>query len=265
MAFYATSFIFDDIPSEEYGLIISSAGGEMSSNISNSVSIRTEKLFRNPVPYFYGVEQDSVLEMDVELRTTETELTSEDMALIQKWLFGKQSYKKLRIVQPDMEGYYYNCIFQSGEIIKAGNLIRGLNAHIICDSPFAWGETVTHILSEAGIFDIYNPSENNYYTLPQIVVVMEAGGEDWFNIVNMTENYRTFGMFDMSVGANETITIDNQIQTIQAVNTPSPLIRIQTGSLYDYFFRLLPGYNQIQTVGNISSCTISYSPMKRLV
>jgi len=265
MAFYATSFIFDGIPSEEYGLIISSSSGEDSSSVSNEVSITTEKIFRNPVPYFYGVNQNSVLEMDLELRTTETEITSEDMALIQRWLFGHQTYKQLRIVQPDMEEYYFNCIFTSGNIIKVGNIIRGVDVHIVCDSPFAWGEERTHTLVGTATFDIYNPSENNYYTFPDMVVVMAAGGEDWFTITNITDNNRQFSMSGMSVGSEETITINNQYQIIDAVNTSNPLSQIQTGTGYDYFFRLVPGYNQIQTTGNVETCTITYVPMKRMV
>jgi len=265
MAFYAQNFIFDDVPSEEYGLIISSGSAEDTSDISNAVSLRTQKVYRNPKPYFYGVEQEPVLEFDIELRTTETELTAEDASLIQKWLFGHMNYKKLRIVQPDMEDYYYNCILTQGTVYKVGNLIRGFNAKVVCDSPFAWGQEISTTLTTLNTtLNFWNRSENNDYTLPQLTVTMLAGSADVFAIINETEG-RTFSMNGMSVGGGDVITIDSRLQIIEAENTPSPLSKVVTGTGYGYFFRLVPGLNQLMLTGNIQSLNITYTPEKRMV
>ena len=139
MAFYAQNFVFDNIPSETFSLIISSSdGGEGTSNGINDVEIRTKEIFRRPKPFFYGVQQSSVLEFEVEIMTTEQELTAIDSALIQKWLFGQSTYKKLRIVQYDMEDIYFNCFLKSPQIKRVGNIIRGFTATVVCDAPFAW-------------------------------------------------------------------------------------------------------------------------------
>lgn len=176
MSFYARNFIFDGIPSETYGLIIDSteSGESSDSTASNEVDIKIQEVYRRAVPYFYGVQQTPVLEFDVSFTTTQGEITAEDSALIQKWLFGQMTYKKLRIVQPDMQDYYFNCFLNTPSIIRVGNIIRGFKCTVVCDSPFAYGEKRTLNLINGNnnfltdeVKYIQNLSENNYYTYPE--------------------------------------------------------------------------------------------------
>ena len=62
--FLARTFIFDDIPSETYNLELGELGnsGEATTSGSNNVELLTKKLFRRPVPLYYGAEQTPVLQ-----------------------------------------------------------------------------------------------------------------------------------------------------------------------------------------------------------
>ncbi len=149
MAYYASNFMFDDIPSERFGLIIvSDDSGESSTNASNNVNLITQEIFRRPKPYFYGVQQTPVLEFPIKFMTTEYEITASDSSIIQQWLFGQMNYKELRILQPDMQDIYYMCFLTDPQIIRIGNIVRGYSCTVKCDSPFAYGEEINDVIIE---------------------------------------------------------------------------------------------------------------------
>lgn len=261
MTFYATKFIYDGVPSDEYGLIISSSGGgESSSSGSNGVEIVTQEIFRRHTPYFYGVSPRPVMEFEVEISTTENEITAEEASQIQSWLFGSTNYKKLRIQQPDMEDYYYNCILNNPKVIKVGNIIRGFTCDVICDSPFAWGQEEIITISQSNRHhDIYNKSEYNDYTYPKLIINMN-GSNGNFLLRNVTDNNREFSMTNLLAG--ETVTIDGDRQIVTATGSPNILDKINSPI---NFFRLLKGYNKVFVEGNFVDFDITYVPIKRMV
>lgn len=261
MAFYARSFTYAGVESEYYGLLISSNDSGESSSPSADVELKTQSIFRRPVRYFYGTTPANVLEFDVTFRTSEEDLTAEDAALAQTWLFGAQNYNVLRIQQPDMQSIYFNAIFTNPEIIRVGNLVRGFNAKVVCDSPFAYDMTRTNTYNTNGAIystTILNYSENNYYTFPLITVTMLGVGGS-FNIVNTTDNNRTLEFTGLSGG--EVLTINNDLQII---TSSTGLRRINNATSPIQFFRLVPGINNITISGSISSVVISYVPMRRM-
>ena len=264
MAFYAKNFVFDGIPSEMYGLVISSSSsGEDTSNASTDVDIKIQTIFRRPVPYFYGVTQTPVLEFDAEVYTTESEITQPDSALIQKWLFGQSNYKKLRIVQPDMEEIYFNCFLTKPKICRVGNIIIGYTFTVVCDSPFAWGIEKTVRYSQSNTTNIlFNESDNVYYTYPTLTIQLDGTANGTFLIRNITDNNRTFSMGSVGkwLQPSDLISINNDLQIVTATITPNILNTIESPIT---FFRLLSGSNEIYVSGNIQYVDISYTPLKK--
>jgi phage-related protein len=287
MAFWGRNFIFDSIPSETYSMIISSTdGGDGTSNGSGNVELNTQEIFRRPLPYFYGVQQTPVLEFPVSITTTEMELSAEDAALTQKWLFGQQTYKKLQIQQEDMATSYFNCFLVDPQIIRAGNIIRGFTCTVKCDAPFAWGfeKTISYDYTSfnnnpVGVTVIINNiSENLYYTYPIITFTMNTVGGD-FAIRNLNDidpsipgdNGRSFqfgGLWVDKFGnsfilphlsPNEVMTVNHGLQTL---SSSAGFKRLN--SFNKKFFRLLPGYNKLAVVGNIKNLTFKYTPAKRM-
>jgi len=68
MAFIGKNFIFDSIPSENYGIVITSEGGESSSRVSD-VELTTQRIYKRPKTYLYGVTQSPVLEFQIQLNS----------------------------------------------------------------------------------------------------------------------------------------------------------------------------------------------------
>jgi len=239
MAFYARSFSYNDQPSEIFGLIITSTDSGEGSSPTSNIEIKTQQIFRRPTPFFFGTSQNEVLSFDVSIRTTETEMTAEDAALAQEWLFSQQNYGILRIVQPDMEDYYFKCFFVDGQVVRVGNVIVGFDAKVICDSPFAWGvaKSVTYTESNK-TYILLNESENNFYTYPYMVININGGLCD-FLIRNVTDNNREMSVTGLMIG--ETVTIDNDLQIITATQSVNPLNKFASPI---NFFRLVSGVNE---------------------
>jgi phage-related protein len=231
MSFWGKTFIFDSIPSERYSLIITSGDGESSiTNASGNTELITQPVFRRSVPYLLGVKQFPPLLIQASITTTDNEITIEDSRLIQKWLFGHLEYKKLQIVQSDMPDYYINCLLTSPQIRRVGNIIRGFDFAIQCDSSFGgWANTITETVEKtnpaynvtwSGVdsllytytetsqnHTVYNVSDNPDYTYPIIKVHMQNDFSKtftqssvdktfsfpgWIKIVNNTDGGRIF-------------------------------------------------------------------------
>ena len=200
MSFYGYTSMFDGIPSETYDLFISSPdGGEVEVPAANDVTLLTETVWRRSVPYLYGVKQEPTLQFEVSFNSM-NELTAIDSSLIGKWLFGQTQYKRLQIIQPDMDQVYFNCFLKNPRLHKVGNRIYGYRATVICDAPWAWEvdktktwtwtqELVTEWLQFddslygdfGGIFPetqpcFFNTGDNNDYIYPQLEFIMNAYG-----------------------------------------------------------------------------------------
>lgn len=258
MGFYGNSFLFDGIPSELYSLRISEldASGVNDSMGSFDVEIKEQKPLRRTVPYFYGAYATPHLEFDMSCYS-ENELTAEDYELIQKWLFGKGSYKKLQIVQYDMQDVFWWAILNSPETVKVGNQIMGCKFHVIANSPFGFSfpKTVTYTYTSSVINSnelFYNSSDDtSNYMYPSCIITMNNTDGD-LKITNSNDNNRVFEFTGLQ--ANEVITIDNSLQTI---SSSSGLRRL--GNFNKHWLRFVPGENNLLIQGNVESIAITFS------
>jgi len=278
MAFYATNFIFDNIPSEEYGLIINSPDGESSTDSSHNVELITEEVYRRHTPYFYGVNQSQMISFPASVRSVNGEITAEDSSYIQRWLFGQLTFKELRIVQPDMEGYYYKCFLLDPQTIRVGNIIVGYDFTVQLDSPFAYGEQAEILVQNpyTSTISFVNESDDNYYTYPIVKIRMNTNEDSpqvgfYFKVTNQSDNNRVFqlGTPTNDLNPSEYIVINNNLQTILSytdfsmttLTTEKRIQDLQNG----YFFRLVKGLNTLVFDSrNTYQFTIQYIPLKRI-
>ena len=254
MAYYASNFMFDDIPSERFGLIIvSDDSGESSTNASNNVNLITQEIFRRPKPYFYGVQQTPVLEFPIKFMTTEYEITASDSSIIQQWLFGQMNYKELRILQPDMQDIYYMCFLTDPQIIRIGNIVRGYSCTVKCDSPFAYGEEINDVIIENNAdyidntYEIENKSENNYYTFPTLGLTttdvfypkkIEITGSNFTSIENTHVNFVNKSNSDISYPCVVEKILEDKTKLIVTV----PQIPVATDALVKYTVQVDNGF-----------------------
>jgi phage-related protein len=262
MTFYAANFSYDGIISSEYGIrITSDLGGDTSANGAD-VQLYTQQLYRNPQLYLLGVQQTPALTIPCHFSASD-QISALEYSTIAKWLFGQTSYKKLRILQSDMQYLYYNAIITSPKQDNVGNLIRGAGCSIICDSPFAWENprTVSYTYNSNGYsilnnIVINNTSDNADYTYPKITFTMNVFGGG-LSITNSTDNSNLFQFTGLSAG--ETITIDNRLQTIDSSLGVNRLPNFNYG-----WMRYVPKVNNLIVSGNIASLSFTHQFAKKV-
>ena len=262
MAFYAQNFSFNGRNSEDFGLVLSSAGNaESISNGSADVKLITEKLTRRATEYLYGVSVEPMLEFEVEAMTTRVEIAADELSEISKWLFGKQQYLDLVVYQPDMTSVVYKCFLLSPRVIRVGNIIRGVRFLVHCRS--AWGQTKERTYNftfspplSSYPFKFTNYSDNTGYTYPVMTITMNAIGGD-LSITNTNDASRVFSFSSLS--GNETLTIYNHLQII---NSSTNLQRLN--NFNKKFFRLVSGQNNLLITGNIASMSLIYADAKKI-
>ncbi len=258
MGFYARSFQFDGIPSETYNLLISEIDGSAEDETmgSSTMEIKSQKIYKKPVPYFYGMTPAENLSFDISAFTPDEEIDALSFQLIQAWLFSSRTYKKLLIFQEDMmDGIYFNCIFNNPKIIRVGNKIVGFTATIECDAPYGWNfpKTTTYTYTTPTVDNgfVFNNTSNDkgVYLYPDTVITMNAFGGS-VTITNASDSSRVFSFTGMS--PNEVITVDNNLQTI---SSSTGLLRLS--NFNKHFLRLIPGVNNLRIQGNVSSLAMT--------
>lgn len=262
MGFFGYNFTFAGIPSETYNLgIVNFDTGMITSPAGNTVEIYKEEIFRRAKPYFYGVSPRPVLEFPITIGTPDI-IDGYTRSLIEKWLFGQQTYQKLQIVQGDIQNSYYNCFLTEQESYAIGNIKYGFNCKVVCDSPYAWDypSSLVKTYSPSTIttesFNFYNLSTTNSYLYPFISFTLNSIGTN-ITLINNTDNGRifTFGTGLLPIlTANETITVDNDLQIItSSLGTTT----YRLSSFNKNWFRLVSGINNITITGGISNLTMT--------
>jgi phage-related protein len=256
MAFFGRSFIYDSVPSETYGLLISDIDAQAinQSMGSSAMEIYEQKIYRRTVPFFYGSTTANKLSFKFSA-FSEDELTAEDFQQVQRWLFSSRTYKRFQIDQLDMQSVYFNCILNTPEIVRVGNLIQGFNCTVECDSPFAYNfpKTVTYTYTDAVIdstVTFYNSSDDTgAYLYPITVITVNTFGGD-VSITNLDDSNRVFSF--TGVSPNEVLTVNNSLQTI---SSSTGLRRLSYFN--KHFLRLVPGVNRLRIQGNVGSVAMT--------
>jgi hypothetical protein len=267
MAFYARTFIFNDVPSEFHNLYLGELGGsgEATTATSSDVSLLTQKLYRRPVPLFYGAEQTPVLQFSLSMYSP-NEITAVDFSEISTWLFGQNNYRKLRICQNDMQEVYFNCFLTAPQITRIGNIIQAITCTVICDAPWGWKEpksiTYNYSPNQYSIYAdilINNESANGFYTYPTSLIITANVFGETVTIRNVTDNNRDFIYGEINnvpatyLLPNEVLTIDNDLQTISSSLVTYPLENFNKN-----FLRFVQGTNNLVITGGIQELSLTY-------
>ena len=259
MAFNGKNFIFDSIPSENYGIVITSTG-ETSQEPLADIQPTTTRIYRRNKSFLYGVTPNPTLEFQIMFHSIDGYIDSVMFGLISQWLFGQQNYKKLQILQEDMSDVYFNCFLTKPEVIKYGNQIAGVKAVVVCDSPFAYTfdrtSTYTYVSPPSDtVLTFDNLSHDSYYLFPIVEFTMGASGGN-LSILS-TEESRTFSFTGLA--ANEVITVNNDLQIIT-----SSLALLRLSKFNKTFMRFVPGRNILRVTGSIVSLKFTYSFARKI-
>jgi len=257
MAFYGRSFIFNNEPSELYGLYIMNLDGNAINNSmgSSSMDIKEEKIFRKATPYFLGATPSPKLEFQFSAFSYD-EIDAMRFEAIQKFLFSSRSYKPFSIDQPDIQDIYFNAILNDPKIERVGDLIMGFSCTVECDSPFAYKypKTTTYTYT-APVIDstevYYNMSDDtgDYLYPTSLVITMNNIAGD-VSITNLDDSNRVSSFTGLS--ASEVLTISPLYQTI---SSSTGLKRLSNSN--KKFLRLVPNINRLRIQGNVASIAMT--------
>ncbi len=270
MAFYGDYFTFDNISSEQYGLRIVTPKSDEDINISEYKSdlIKTPRRTK-----FYTtkpkVEEPLILPISI---GSATPLTRNQLDQIERWLFKTDGkFRKLRINQEDMQGYYYNCRLEKLSAGTFGNKIHQFDILMICDSQYAWKDEkpriynitstpytakFANISSEEPMSPIYEIKCSSLEGLMgiesdgrTIKIVNNQYDDDRLNVMEFT------GLFN-----DEILRIDTETGIITSNMRTSGVLDLFT---YPNFMKLNRGTHSFLITGDISEFKIFYKNARK--
>lgn len=199
----STSFIFDGVSSETYGLMIYFMDDESTKELplGTDVDMIEDRLPKNVSPIHYGVDMNKAMTFPLTFGSTEY-LEDYDVDAILSWLTGHQQYKWLEFVDGD---HYvrYKCHLNNMKSLYINGLPFAFTCDVECDGQFGYEYPVSteYLVDSNGIgIDYFNRSAYNGYLYPDLNIVF---GNDCntLSIINESDNNREFKInyFDRSI------------------------------------------------------------------
>lgn len=274
-SFHGLDFVFDGIPSHTFDLkIVNFDDSGVTNGVgSTDVEIITQSILRKTRPYYLGRIQTPVLEFQITFASPKI-INAMDRDLISRWLFGRKGYKKLEILQDDLNSAYYMCFLTSPEVVNIGNLTYAFTCTVTCDSPFAYKpekvisgsmpvpqqELVNRDIT------IYNDSSEDDYLYPSVYFLSSQSYQSTFTVRNNTDGGREFKFFDVNPLTIVNVNNELRIMSNQQEGGAPPL-----GEPYwviSYFnknwLRLLRGKNILRISTNVREYSITYSERSKI-
>lgn len=192
MSFYGSSFSFDGVACEEFGLMLY----DFNNTTQGNSVFGKSKIYEDRVPLrtrslFYGADYEDALEFKLVFGADEyaaskgEDIDRQEMEAISMWLTGHNAYKWLTIDQPDMAGIRYRCIINDLEMVEVGFSKWALSCTVHCDSPFAYTYPMSYEYTVSGSLSavLSSRSSINRPYLPKVTVNLPSGGD--FSIENV--------------------------------------------------------------------------------
>lgn len=257
MSFYGSSFSFNGISCEEYGLMLYDFNNTTQGNSQfATIDVLEDRVYQRPRSLFYGTTYKNPLEFKLVFGADEyaasrgESIDRSEMELVSSWLTGHSGYGVLTIDQPDMCDIFYKCIITNLETVEIGFDKWAFSCVVHCDSPFAYMTQQKFSCSVDGesIIVINSRSTANCPYYPIVTIQLSECGN--IMIANSRDKNQPFTINNFPI-LNDTIFIDGSTGEITS----------QSGiNVYRYsnfaFPRLFRGDNNLTITG---SCTASFA------
>ena len=247
--FNASYFTYDGVFSGEYGLRIADFDADtinttdvFSKEVITTKPARLDRFFysgsrlTNPQRYSFTI-------------LSERQISDDARREILSWLLSRSEYKKLVVHQPDLEGYWYNCVFPDINIVYARGRCVGFTVTALFDSMYGYGEPKTFTVSGTGgtrTLSLNNESDVlDGYVYPKVSfrASSPSSGFDIQLINNTDDSSRVFGFSGLS--PNESVSVDNELKIITSSVSGDKL-----SNFTKQWFRLRRGVNKLSVTIN---------------
>lgn len=251
MSFYGSSFSFDGISCEEFGLMLYDFDNITQGNSQfANMKIYEDRVSKRARSIFYGTDFEDGLEfkmvfgVDEYAASRHNPIDRQEMEVIGSWLTFHNSYKWLTIDQPDMESIRYHCIITDLETVEIGFSKWAFSCIVHCDSPFAYTlpQVFSYTINGSSDVTLQSRSSSNLPYFPIVSITLPSGGD--LTIINVSDGNRSFQMNGVPSSAG-TITLngENGILTCEGGMNLYPYCNFQ-------FPRLIRGDNKMTINGN---------------
>lgn len=268
--FTGEEFMYNGVASSKFGLTIGYIDDTSNSEntLSTNTEIITQKLPRRSKVYRLGSVANEPLTFTLSFFRN-SPIYPDEREAIAHWLTSSTEFKKLQIIQDNMNTVYYNCYFNELKYIVFSAQAYGFTATVICDAPFAWKksqfvEKKNEMISE-GIypnttsFNIYNISSDSNMTRPTAIIVELGENCNSFKLINQSNNNEYFEFDNLVVG--EKIHINCDLQIIESLTRPNTII---VDKFSGEFLELINGLNKITVEGQIKYIRIDYQSGRKV-
>lgn len=250
MSFYGTSFTFDGISCEEFGLMLYDldSATQGASSWATGTKIKEERIPGRVRSIYYGKTEESNLEFTLIFGADETVALSgepidrSEMQAVSMWLMGPSDYRYLQIDQPDMVGVRYRCMITDLKTVELYGKKWAFSCKVHCDSPYAYTlpQTYTFSVDTTSSYVFYSRSTANVPYYPHVTIKLSNSAD--FSIAN-----------DRSSGAMTFTGLPQASDTIDIYGETGIVTATSGLSMYPYFnfsfLQLLPGKNTLSFTG----------------
>lgn len=213
MSFYGTSFSFDGVSCEEFGLMLYDVDGTSQGNskyatqdiIEDRLPQRSQSLFYG-TNYKDGLNFTLVFGADAYAAQRMEPVDRWEMQKISAWLTDHNEYKWLVIDQEDMQKVRYHCILTGLEVLDLAGNKWAFKCEVHCDSPYGYLLPKTFEYNVDGIEEVVlqSDSSSNSFYYPDVTIELNDSSD--FTIENSDDPSGAFELSDLTQ-TNDTITI----------------------------------------------------------
>lgn len=250
MSFYGTSFSFDGISCEEFGLMLYDldSATQSTSSWATGTKIKEERIPGRMRSIYYGKTEEENLEFTLVFGADEhaaragEPIDRSEMQAVAMWLTGPDDYRYLHIDQPDMAGIRYRCMITDLKMVEHFGKKWAFSCKVHCDSPYAYTLPRTfNIDASVGQYVCYSNSSVMEPYYPKLKISLNDSAD--FSITNDR------------CGKSLSFSGLPQTSDIIEIDCASGIITAASGlNLYQYFnfnfLSLYPGRNTLSFVGS---------------
>ncbi len=216
MSFYTSTFTYDGVSCEQYGLELYEVdnAAQKSCTIGSGTKIHETRISRRNDGIFYGISHNEPLEFTLVFGVTDSYLDRFDIEAVAGWLMGSKSYKWLHILQEDMFDVKYKCKITEISTFDHGLLPRAFIATVVCDSPYAYkvAPAISVNCESTASYMYYNGSNIDVAYKPKFTINVPVGTTS-VSIINASKNNEEFKISGLD-GTAMVITVDCKNQII---------------------------------------------------